>query len=93
MVTRGNNKMTGAQRFQLSTDEQIWVMIQVKQGLMNMDEALEYVRQQHDKAGLPAVLVPETPPSSPTVDRRVGPVHAHSQISLVSAGSQVGLIG
>ena len=75
-----------AQRYQLSTDEQIWVMIQVKQGLMTMEEALEYVRQQHEKAGLPAVLVPETPPASPHASRR-----SQSQASLVSAISQVSL--
>lgn len=40
-----------ARYYELSTDEQIWVMIRVKQGLMTMEDALEYVRSQHEQGG------------------------------------------
>ncbi|XP_071505640.1 uncharacterized protein [Diadema antillarum] len=40
-----------ARYYELSTDEQIWVMIRVKQGLMTMEDALEYVRSQHEQDG------------------------------------------
>ncbi|XP_033626676.1 uncharacterized protein LOC117289591 isoform X2 [Asterias rubens] len=66
-------------QYQLSTDEQIWVMIRVKQGLMTMEEALEYVRKQHEAAGLPPVVAPchmyTTPRSPPTSPR---PTRANS---------------
>lgn len=39
--------------FDLSTDEQVWVVLRVRQGLMSMEDALDYVRKQHEHADEP----------------------------------------
>lgn len=39
--------------FDLSTDEQVWVVLRVRQGIMTMEDALEYVRKQHEHADEP----------------------------------------
>ncbi|XP_022108388.1 uncharacterized protein LOC110988820 isoform X2 [Acanthaster planci] len=70
-----------ALQYQLSTDEQIWVMIRVKQGLMPIEDALEYVRKQHEEAGLPPVVTQchtYTSPSSPSTSPKATRAHSHN---------------
>ncbi|XP_077982635.1 uncharacterized protein LOC144437552 [Glandiceps talaboti] len=38
--------------YRLSNDEQLWVMVQVKEGRMTVDEAVDYVEQQHERDGM-----------------------------------------
>ena len=79
-----------ALQYQLSTDEQIWVMIRVKQGLMPIEEALEYVRKQHEEAGLPPVVAPchmYTSPRSPSTSPKATRAHSHNpcqQVGVIS---------
>ncbi|XP_071958926.1 uncharacterized protein [Antedon mediterranea] len=39
-------------KVRLSNDEQFWVMCQVKHGLRTVDEALEFIRQEHSRDGV-----------------------------------------
>lgn len=45
--------MKMSEHFDLSTDEQVWVVLRVRQGLMSMEDAFDYVRKQHEHADEP----------------------------------------